>query len=208
MQRVINDNPNTKLYWNSVYTGKDKRDEYERITAGQNGESTRFYRVLDEVTDGDKFVDIGCGIGILTNLVKNTYPECEVWGTDISSQAMQDNTMQRPDIKYLHQYIGDEDELPDNYFDVAFCGETIEHLEDPTLAFKDACRVLKSGGKLIITTPLNNMINSPEHIWSYNHDDIDKLYTDHGFDRPRFVYLPNLEHLYIIFAVGRRSSAQ
>src|SRR5450755_235815 len=43
--------------------------------------------------------------------------------------------------------------LPDNYADYVICQEGIEHFSDQLKAFTEYGRVLKMGGKLIVTTP-------------------------------------------------------
>lgn len=42
---------------------------------------------------------------------------------------------------------------PDGYFDEVFSIEGIEHFENPWTAVRELCRVLKPGGRMIITTP-------------------------------------------------------
>lgn len=43
--------------------------------------------------------------------------------------------------------------LPDESFDLVWCSEVIEHLEDPAASIEELRRILKPGGRLIITTP-------------------------------------------------------
>lgn len=199
MKRIKEENLNSKIYWNGIYGGEENRLKYVETTQGFHGKSQRLDFALKEVKAGEKVLDIGCGIGLWTELVKQTYPTCEVWGTDISNQAIEEN---KGDVKYLHQYIGEQDLLPNDYFDLVFSGEVIEHLEDPSLLFKDAHRVLKKGGRLVVTTPNQNRITSPEHIWEYTENDLENLYKDNGFESPRFVSLPDMEWFHVLFAVG------
>ncbi len=42
---------------------------------------------------------------------------------------------------------------PDSSFDAVLCSEVFEHLPDPILALKELVRLLKPGGKLILTAP-------------------------------------------------------
>jgi len=199
MKKLQDINPNTNFYWNNRYTGTENRIAYEKETG-----TSRFLRTMDEIKDGDRVLDIGCGIGQFTTLVKGMFPNCEVWGTDISGEVIDQNKRENSSIKYFQQIVGNQTELPNDYFDLVFSGEVLEHLDEPSDLFRDAHRVLKTGGKFVITTPSGSHIQSPEHMYEFEHEDIEKLYKENGFGRHQFIYLPNQEHLLVIMAVGKK----
>lgn len=158
--------------------------------------------LVTEVKDGDKFIDIGCGVGIPGRLIKENHKGCELWGVDISDEIIEKNKRENTDIKYFQGYAGYNDFLPSNYFDVVFSGELMEHLDDPNVLFIEAHRILKPGGKLVISTPHENAVTSPEHVWEFTEEDVEKFFTDNKFKNIEYRKLPNMEHLVIIFAVG------
>ncbi len=50
--------------------------------------------------------------------------------------------------------------LEDESVDIILCSEVFEHLKNPILAIKESSRLLKKGGRLLLTTPfccLNHM---------------------------------------------------
>jgi 2-polyprenyl-3-methyl-5-hydroxy-6-metoxy-1,4-benzoquinol methylase len=197
MKRTNEPQINTKPYWNYIYTTPAKRVDYWTPTR-------RFTVALQFIKDGDKVIDIGCGVGVLTRMIQQERKGCEVWGTDISDEVIKNNTIGDPSTQYQVGYAGDQNDLPSNYFDVVFSGEVIEHLELPDRLFTEAFRILKPGGKLIITTPFEDRVRSAEHVWYFNRDDVTKFYTDAGFNTPKFIDLNGMEYLIVIFAIGEK----
>lgn len=59
--------------------------------------------------------------------------------------------------------------VPDNYFDFVISFQVIEHIKDDSEFIKEAYRVLKPGGRLILTTPniKSSLTRNPWHIREY-----------------------------------------
>ncbi len=57
--------------------------------------------------------------------------------------------------------------MPDGYFDAILCTEVFEHIPDPLAAIKEFHRLLKKGGKLILTAPFCSLTHfSPYHFYT------------------------------------------
>ncbi|MCM1038086.1 MAG: class I SAM-dependent methyltransferase [Ruminococcus sp.] len=69
--------------------------------------------------------------------------------------------------------------LEDGSVDVVLCTEVLEHLKDPILALKEFARIIKSGGKMLLTAPFCSLT----HMAPY--------YFSNGFSE--FWYLENLK---------------
>jgi ubiquinone/menaquinone biosynthesis C-methylase UbiE len=56
--------------------------------------------------------------------------------------------------------------VPDMSYDVILCTEVIEHVPDPISAIKEISRILKPGGTLLITAPLQSGLHQePYHFY-------------------------------------------
>ncbi len=93
---------------------------------------------------GKKILDFGSGEGITANhfAKDNEVVAVEPW------EEMLQNRWQ--DYEYL-QIQGDVSaiaEMKDNYFDMVFCHNVLEYIDDKAQVIKELCRVLKPGGKL------------------------------------------------------------
>jgi ubiquinone/menaquinone biosynthesis C-methylase UbiE len=101
---------------------------------------------------GEHLLDIGCGDGSFTLLLKEMLKAKEVVGIEISPKAIA--ALKKREIK-AYQLDIDEQPFPfsNDYFDLIYCGEIIEHLFNPDNLLQEAYRVLKPGGSCIITTP-------------------------------------------------------
>lgn len=101
---------------------------------------------------GAKLLDVGCGIGTIScQLQKRGF---EVYGIDFSSVAIK--KAKEKGIKAMECDV-DKNGIPfeDNYFDVVWAGDIIEHVFDPIFLLKEMSRVVKPLGKVLLTTPNN-----------------------------------------------------
>ena len=108
--------------------------------------------------------------------------KAEIYAVDWSEPLIKELKERYPEVKYE---VGDVNKLrfEDNFFDWVVAGELIEHQEKPEELIKELMRVLKSGGTLVLSTPLEEAVNgavSAEHLWSFTTDDIIKLLMDYG----------------------------
>ena len=99
-----------------------------------------------------RFLDVGCGDGDITLMIKNNLHAQEVYGLDIAAEAVA--VANKKGVCAFKIDI-DNDPFPfdDQYFDTAYCGEIIEHVYDTDHLLSEVFRVLKPKGRCIITTP-------------------------------------------------------
>lgn len=109
---------------------------------------------------GLKVLDIGCGSGETMTFVKSFLERPEVTGVDSSQVAV--NFAKKRGHKVIKT---DALHLPfkDGTFDVILMLDVIEHIKDDRAFLMEAKRVLKKGGKIIVTAP------ALQFIWS-SHD--------------------------------------
>lgn len=102
------------------------------------------------VTADRDALDVGCGDGSKSGPWLAAYARSYI-GVDISAGAI--DRARRQGLEA--QVITDAANLPfsDGSFDVVVIAEVLEHLFDPLEAAREARRVLRSGGDLLVTVP-------------------------------------------------------
>ncbi|MCL1844515.1 MAG: class I SAM-dependent methyltransferase [Defluviitaleaceae bacterium] len=117
------------------YTAKFKRKLLEAIT----------------VSDGEKVLDVGCGNGTLICAISRK-AKIHAYGVDISPKMIDECRARHPHIDFQ---VSVADELPfaDNELDVVTMCCVLHHLDEPQNFFAEARRVLKTGGRLIVSDP-------------------------------------------------------
>ncbi len=129
-------------------------DRLLRVTARE----TKFKRELLQqarIRSGHRVLDLGCGTGTLTLLIKRTYPEAEVTGLDGDKQVLEiaKRKAARAGLS-LRLDHGMASALPyaNNSFDRVLSSLLFHHLtsKDKLLALREVVRVLQPGGELHI----------------------------------------------------------
>lgn len=137
----------------------------------------RLYRAYVEAADlvqGD-LLEIGCGDGRGMDLLA---PKCQSYtaidkNTEVSSQLAE----KYPDLKLLEMTVPPLAGITDNSFDWVISFQVIEHIADHKLFLEEIQRVLKPGGKAIISTPNKKMSLSrnPWHVREYFVEELGQL---------------------------------
>jgi ubiquinone/menaquinone biosynthesis C-methylase UbiE len=99
---------------------------------------------------GSKVLDVGCGAGQLAaELTRRGY---EAWGVDIS-EAMVSHAREQYHSDRFRAADIEQLPFPDNTFDGIVCLGVLEYLTQDEPSLREMWRVLKPGGRAIITTP-------------------------------------------------------
>ena len=83
-------------------------------------------------------------------------------------------------------------------FDAVLCLEVLEHVRDPASVLKEFFRTLRSGGKLLVSTPLKGIgfHPVPDDFYRYTPSSLAELFTEAGFEvlyiKPNGGYFWNL----------------
>jgi len=106
--------------------------------------------VLNQVPQGSRVLDIGCGDGKVSVLYRKK--GCKVTGIDISQDAIEQAN--KVGIQ-ASQWNLNNLPLPfeDSRFDVVTIVDVLEHIENPLALLRECRRILVPTGRLIISTP-------------------------------------------------------
>lgn len=106
-------------------------------------------RLLKLVSEKKSLIDIGAGFGRLTSVYVSQFGKCVL--VDPSARMLKEakTKFKRKNIKFIKSYV---EKLPfkKETFDVTLFIRIIHHLKSPPRALKEAARVLKPGGFLVL----------------------------------------------------------
>lgn len=128
--------------------------------------SAVFWGVVKALSDnniqkGAKILEIGSGLGYLTHALNKSGFVCE--GLEYSSSAV-DFAKKFFNEKHTVGIIEDFSSTHTAVYDVVIATEVIEHVIDPNKFIENILKVLKPGGKIILTTPIKD-IHPAGTIW-------------------------------------------
>jgi SAM-dependent methyltransferase len=128
---------------------------------------------------GARVLDIGAG----SCPYRSLFAHCDYRTQDFS--GLQDDQLRHGGYGRI-DYVCDAADIPapEASFDALLCTEVLEHLVDPVRVVKEFARLLRPGGRLMLTAPLGSGIHQePHHYfggftpWWYR-----KFLTEAGFD--------------------------
>jgi ubiquinone/menaquinone biosynthesis C-methylase UbiE len=121
---------------------------YDKHYAGRKFHDVLYRELIRKyLQPGQRLLDAGCGRYM--KFCKEFSDVARVVGIDLETTFETDNRSApfgvRGDLSHIP--------FPSNHFDMVISRSVVEHLEDPPQVFKEFCRVLRPGGKVVIITP-------------------------------------------------------
>jgi 2-polyprenyl-3-methyl-5-hydroxy-6-metoxy-1,4-benzoquinol methylase len=152
--------------------------------------------LLAHVERGDRLLDVGCGEGLFTAELARA--GAEVMGVDVAEEPLRRARALHPELDFRQIPLDGDWKLES--FDAVWAGEVIEHVLDTAAWLSELRRTLRSGGKLLLSTPDHGPLTmlglalSPrafaarfeprgDHLRFYNATSLRTLITELGFER-------------------------
>ncbi len=111
----------------------------------------RVSKVARTIPSGSRILDIGCGSGLLISVLP---PRSSYTGVDRDTAVVEADKRRFPYFDF-HCLDAVTSLFPfhDEQFDVVVMAAFLEHVDQPKVMFTEIKRVLKPGGRVLVTTP-------------------------------------------------------
>ena len=123
-------------------------DAYERYMGRWSRKVAPLFASWVGAPPGARWIDIGCGTGILTSTVLATCEPVRVLGVDSSAAFLQSAQVQVADPRASFNH-GDAQAIPEDAgaFDVAVSGLVLNFVPDKDAAVREMVRVVRPGAR-------------------------------------------------------------
>jgi len=141
----------------------------------------RYEFAARKLRDAQSILDIACGVGYGSRLLKDSLPAALVTGVDSSADAIE-YANDRYALPGLTFRVADGMTFDDGPFDAVVSLETIEHLPDPQpFIQRVTTRLLRPGGIFIGSVPVTpSMDANPHHLHDFTARSFRKLLASRG----------------------------
>lgn len=139
---------------------------YEKYWVDKKGHLGDFdlkWPVLKKLVPRDKGIvvaDFGCGKGEIIKAMKEINPGARYVGLDVSGEALSEARKNLPRGRFEKIEEGERFPLDDKSVDFIFTSEVIEHVYDTENAVSEMFRILKPGGRMVMTTPYHCFVKN------------------------------------------------
>ena len=151
-------------------------------------------------------LDVGSGTGILIPIIRKYNPS-RIYACDLSEKMLGQLNKNYPDVLTFRGDVKDL-ALPDASVDVVFINACYPNIADKKGAFENIARMMKVGGRMVISHPLGKAFikklkrNAPYPLDEFpDQSEAESLFRPFGFDIQKFIDEPELYILVLMFGI-------
>jgi SAM-dependent methyltransferase len=111
--------------------------------------------LLGDAHAGERVLDLGCGTGRFVAAMRDA--GADPVGVEIAEAALERARRNAPGADLRLLAADGAIPLEDASVDLVWCSEVIEHVPDTAALLSEARRVLRTGGRLLLTTPSHDL---------------------------------------------------
>ncbi len=169
--------------------------QWDRLRDDLFGDRFHLAALAALADSGSTFGDLGCGTGQVSEAVAPFVGR--IVAIDASAAMLQAARKRLQPFENVELRRGELEALPvdDACLDTATMMLVLHHVGDPDKALREAARVLKPAGRLVLVDMLphdrEHYRQQMGHVWlGFSEDQIERLMKDSGFSEIRIVALP------------------
>jgi 2-polyprenyl-3-methyl-5-hydroxy-6-metoxy-1,4-benzoquinol methylase len=182
----------------------ERRLHAARVSKGTSGDAiyATALAIARALSLTGRVLEFGAGTGMLVGQMLEERFSCAFVGADLLPRP----TGLPTQVEWIQADLNAPLPCPDSSFDAIMSTEVIEHLENPRAVFREWSRLLRPGGRLLLTTPNQESIRSlaslilrghhvafldesyPAHLTALVRRDLERLCMEAGFEPPLFSY--------------------
>ena len=115
-----------------------------------------------EVKEAKRILDLGCGTGNSTKILKDRFPNARVIGADNSDEMLFKAKKTHPDIEFIHLDAGGDLSEVKGKFDIVFSNACLQWIPNHEILLPKLMSLLRQGGVLAVQIPIQS--EHPVHI--------------------------------------------
>jgi len=141
-------------FWDDLWLHEEAEIDYSRYQAGH---LPRFLKrtFIRHVQPGARVLEAGCGLGWFTVAANALGFKAE--GVDYAPQVIAMLQARFPSINFFRGDVRKLSNIPDNTYDAIYSPGVCEHFEEgPEDVLREAYRLVKDGGIVLVSTPCFN----------------------------------------------------
>lgn len=133
--------------WVKVYNSRKFYNKNEMVEK----KNIKDLMEINSIIKNGKLLEIGCGDGHFLQMARDNY-NYEVFGVELDSETSQYARIKRGLINVKTEAF-ENIKFPENFFDVVYMNDVLEHLQNPFQIIEECQKILKPGGLIVINVP-------------------------------------------------------